>query len=170
MRALLEELAATIREEIAVQEKTLAKLEEQQQCVVEHAMDRLEENLTELDGMLPSYQQLEEKRRGLGVDLARRLKMDEKATLKAIIEGTPEAASRGPTRGELTKLRNRLVEIAEKVRTKSRQNMILLRQAIELNHDLLQQVFKGGGERVSTYGQGGELVAAAGSGVVDTKI
>ncbi|MBU0753874.1 MAG: flagellar protein FlgN [Planctomycetes bacterium] len=170
MQALLEELAGTIIEEIAVQEKTLAKLEEQQRFVVEHAMEKLEKNLTELDAMLPSYQQLEEKRKSLGTQLARRLGMEDQATLKSIIEATLKQPERGSPRSELADLRNRLVGIAEKVRAKSKQNMILLRQAIELNHDLLQRVFKGRGERVSTYGQDGELVAAFGSGVVDRKV
>ena len=170
MKELLEELAETIKAEIEVQERTLNKLEEQQQYVVEHTLEKLEGNITELDSMIPDFRRLEKSRLELRKHLAARLGLDDSVTLKTIIEKAVEREAHEPLDHELADLRNRLVELAGAVRAKSKQNMILLRQAIELNHDLRQKFLGVRGNRVSTYGQDGELVASTGSGVFNTKV
>jgi hypothetical protein len=170
MRACLEELKNIIATEIEVQEGTLAKLEDQQRFIIDHALDELDENLRELDHMLLDYRELETARHEVRLRLAADLGLEPSATLGEIIERARSINEEGVLCADLEHLRERLMDIAARVRSRTKQNMVLLRQSIELNHELLSKVFGNQVDRMSTYGQAGELVSTAGKGVVDAEI
>ena len=153
MDELFEELAGIIENEISVQHKTLEKLEEQQQILVKYSMDHLEDNLKDLDALHPEVKALDKARCAVKGRLADALKDAE-----------------APFKERLAALEERLIDAAKKVRTVSRQNMLLIRQAMDLNYELMRQIHGGEIERVSTYGQAGELLSASSTKIVDANM
>ncbi|MHC4945810.1 MAG: flagellar protein FlgN [Planctomycetota bacterium] len=170
MRAWLEELKEIITFEIGVQEQTLQKLESQQKFIVDHDLEDLDGNLKDLDTTLLNYRELENARQKVRTRLAEGLALKPEATLKEIIETARGRNEEGVLCAELKTLRGRLMEIATRVRAKTKQNMVLLRQSIELNHELLSKVLGNRVDRLSTYGQAGELVSTTGKGVIDAEV
>jgi hypothetical protein len=153
MNDLFEELAGIIETEIAVQQKTLAKLNEQQQILVRYSMDSLEDNLKDLDALHPEVKALDKARCVIKEQVAGALK-DADAPIKARLAGLEEC----------------LIKTAKSVRTVSRQNMMLIRQAMDLNYELMRQIHGGEIDRVSTYGQAGELLSSSGTKIVDANL
>lgn len=153
MNELFEELAGIIETEISVQHKTLEKLVEQQQILVKYSMDHLEDNLKDLDALHPEIKALDQARCAVKEQLADALK---------------EADA--PIKARFAELEESLIDVAKEVRARSRQNMLLIRQAMDLNYELMRQIHGGEIERVSTYGQAGELLSASSTKIVDANM
>lgn len=171
MKELFKELADIIEAEIAVQEKTIQSLNEQREIFVNCTLDQLEENLKSMDLQRLEAQALDKSRNALKERIALRLGIQgDQATLTHL-----STVADGQLKEDLEQLKERLLETAKRLRKKSRQNMLLIKQSLELNFDLINQVQgKESRERqselASTYSSSGELVCSSSSQMLDKKL
>jgi hypothetical protein len=165
MENILEELAEAMEADIAVQERILEKMKEQQDLLVECALDKLELNLKDLDDLRGEAAKKDRARTAQKQRLARLLKIEESTPTLARLLAEVE----GPLYERLVGLSARFMDLLKTIRLQSRRNMVLIRQSMELNRTLMKQITGQQKERPSTYGQMGELIAANGPGVIDAK-
>lgn len=166
MKACFEELIGILRAEIDVQEKIMDTLSEQRTILVKSQMDKLETNLDKLEKARFEAEAMDKTRVSKKHGIASRLGIKEGAvTLSEIAE-----AAEGPQREELLELKDRLTSSAKKIKQFSRQNMLLIRQCIELNNELIQNLLGKKITNLSTYEKSGELKKSADSKMVDTKV
>ncbi|MFH2000191.1 MAG: flagellar protein FlgN [Planctomycetota bacterium] len=169
MKDLVHTLTQVMEAEIAVQERTLAKLEEQQKIIVEYTLDKLEENLRDLDKLRPEIRKLDKVRLDVKNRLADKMGLKGDVTLADITKTIIDETRHDPQGKCLAELRERLIHTAREVRNKSKQNMLLIRQSIEVNNELLTQISGLELDRVSTYNPGGRIITSQHSAIVDAK-
>jgi len=171
MKELFKELANIIEAEIAVQEKTLDSLEDQRRIFVDCTLNMLEGNLKELDVQRVEAQALDKARESLKERIATKLGIEEDKTTLTSLSRVADTESGK----DLLVLKERLLETAKRLRRQSRKNMMLIKQSIDLNCDLMSEVQGKKSDRRSldttpTYGKKGELVSNSCAGIVDTKL
>lgn len=169
MKELVHSLTQIMEAEIIVQERTLEKLNEQQKIIVEYTLDKLEENLRDLDQLRPEVKKLDDERLNLKDRLAGKMGLEGEVSLAEITRTIIHSSMNDAQAKRLAELRETLIEKAREVRSKSKQNMLLIRHAIEVNNELLTQISGLGTDRVSTYSQGGRLVTSQHSAIVDAE-
>jgi hypothetical protein len=166
MKDVREDLARTIKAEIRIQQRILDRLKEQEEILVKCSFSELEENLKHLDGLRFEARELHIDREALKGDLARWLHLKkDNVPLKELA-----GAAGGPYAEGLSCLRDKLVESAKAVRAQSRLNMVIIRQSIKLNNELIAGVRGEFVDHLSTYGKGGEIIPSESSGIVDAQI
>jgi flagellar biosynthesis/type III secretory pathway chaperone len=166
MKAVVKELFEIIEAEIANQDETRIKLEEQQNLLVECTLDKLEDHLKKLDPLKRIAVELDQARISLKIKLAHDQGLQEEGITLAMIADSLDPSSRET----LLSLRDRLMESVKGVRAQSRRNMVLIRQSMELNHELLAHARGEEQERSTTYDQTGDLESTSGKGMVDARV
>jgi hypothetical protein len=166
MKDVREDLARIIEAEIRVQQRILDRLKEQEDILVKCSFSDLEDNLKQLEGLRYEARELHRDRENLKADLARWLHLKgDQVPLKELA-----GAAGGPYAEGLSRLRERLIEAAKCVRAQSRLNMVLIRQSIKLNDELIAGVRGGFADQLSTYGKAGEIISEERSGIVDAQL
>ena len=165
MEDVRKELAGIIEQEIEVHEGLLRALARQEEILVQGRHADLEENLRGLEELRWRARELRRDREVSKEKLARWMRVEqEKVTLRDLAEG-------GGRDGEgLLRLRDRLVEAARRVRTATRKNMMLIRQALELNRELAACMQGVAPPPVATYGQTGAVREDQRGGLVDAEV
>jgi len=165
MSDIMQELTLIIEAEVELHEKTIEKLQEQLEILVECALENLEVNLKKLDSLRAESKKLCEER----VKAKKRLMRKTGLKNSQVTLAKLAAAEGGPYVKRLLTAKDRLVETAKKIRSQSRRNMILIRQSLELNSELLVQISRNHGKEVSTYDHSGEIIQTPNKGMVDAK-
>ena len=166
MKDVRENLARTIEAEIRIQQRILDRLKEQEEILVKCAFAELEDNLKHLDGLRFEARELHTVRESLKGDLAHWLQLKKDNVPLMELAG----AVGGPYAEGLSSLRDRLVEAAKAVRAQTRLNMVIIRQSMKLNNELIAGVRGGFVDHLSTYGNCGEIIPSESSGIVDAQI
>ncbi len=168
MRGSMKKLLEIIEKEVGVQQKILEKLEEQQAVLVKLATEKLEENLEELEKWRCEAKAIFEKRIALQQNLGTGAK--HKGGLKTV-PTLSEIACTGDEKADkaLSRHRDKLIRTVKKIRSQSRKNQVLIRHSLDLNTELMNKAFGTDRERVSTYGNSGELLARSSVDMVDAR-
>jgi flagellar biosynthesis/type III secretory pathway chaperone len=166
MKDVVLRLFDVIEAEIAVEEETHRRLGEQEALLATCTLDKLEAHLNQLDHLKRSVVDLDRTRVALMTDLAGRLGVNDGELTLAKIAGALDE----PEQRTLLERRDRLMGAVRQVRAQSRRNMILIRQSMELNLDLLSLARGEGAQRTTTYSPSGNLVSSSGKSTVDAKV
>ena len=169
MNERVESLARILEGEIGIQDAMLDRLRTQQEIVISCRFEDLEQNLEDLARIQREGRELGDRRIQTVRDLARSMMpFSDPITLGALVEGLD-----GPEAERIGVLREDLIARARLIRKTSRQNMLLIRQSLDLNRELMTALSGGRAQKpveAATYGSGGQAEASTGRALVDTRI
>ncbi len=154
MKAELERLIATLREELTQYGELLALLEQQQDLIVNRSAEGLLENLGAINAQVPIVAAARQQRDQLRKDLAAALGQATTLSFRQLIVLIP---------AEYQPLLEALVEEINDLLIRSqqrlRQNHLLLSRSLDLMQQMIFSLFPSSGGQ--TYGQTGALKSAA---------
>jgi flagellar biosynthesis/type III secretory pathway chaperone len=148
MKMIIENLVRALREELQDYGELLARLDEEQACVLRRAPDGLLSAVDSIEEQSLTVQRARAYREECRNVLASELNLPQNSTFKALIEALP--ADYRPLVSALMDENN---ELLRRVQQRARQNHLLLSRSVQLMQNFLGTLFQVG--HGSTYDQSG---------------
>ena len=152
MEALIVQLVDVVQKEVGALQRLLEFLEQVQQVLVQHDVERLGELVIEQQALVDETARLERQRAEVVDQLAPSLQDEAKSlTLKKLIDRL-----QGPHSDRLSEMRQTLIELHDRIQKANRNNGLLIKQSMKYVDKSLQ-ILTGGANGGGVYVRSGKL-------------
>ncbi|MFC1734891.1 flagellar protein FlgN [Candidatus Hydrogenedentota bacterium] len=159
------QLVKTLEEEISEYDSLLALKEKEIQDIVDGDAEELVKTSSEMETLLHRTSNLSEQRERTLTELQRTQKLDEKPSLRMLVNAAPEEYE-----GELKEAHERLERVVTDLRAANERNRIVLEDSLALVSDFIQRLLGTGSDASVAYNPSGESEWRRGNSFIDRKI